>query len=118
MRGAIQKKTVSRTPSDSDNEVVFYTDAKATEEGACVGGFLQGAGGDITEWFSEEVKESWAPWLFVKGDPKRVIAALELLATLIAARLWARDLPKGGRGKCWVKGKTDNLRTHMQLANG
>ena len=105
--GSLQEPPPLR--QDSDNEVVFYTDAKATEEGAWVGGFLQGAGGDITEWFSEEVKESWAPWLFVKGDPKRVIAALELLATLIAARLWARDLPKGGRGKCWVKGKTDNL---------
>ena len=55
------------------------------------------------------MKESWAPWLFVRGDPKRVIAALELLATLIAARLWAKDLPKGSRGKCWIKGKTDNL---------
>ena len=32
-----------------------------------------------------------------------------MLATLIAVRLWAKGLPLGGKGTCWVKGSTDNL---------
>ena len=45
-------------------------------------------------WFSLEVEKSWAPWAFVKGDTKKVIAALELLATLIGVigvRLWVPE---------------------------
>ena len=53
--------------------------------------------------------ESWAPWLFIRKDPKRVIASLELLATLVATRLWAKGLRKGARGTCWIKAGTDNL---------
>jgi hypothetical protein len=63
----------------------------------------------VPEMITEEVEEAWAPWLFLRKDPKRVIAALEMLATLIAVGLWAKGLPVGGRGKCWVKGSTDNL---------
>ena len=92
-----------------EDNVIFYTDAKATEKGAWVGGFLQTSDGQIGEWFSEEVEEAWAPWLFLRKDPKRVIAALEMLATLIGVRLWAKGLPIGGKGTCWVKGSTDNL---------
>eukprot|EP00435_Cladocopium_sp_Y103_P039700 s436_g10.t1 len=105
--GSLQEPPPLR--GDTTDDVTFFTDAKATDTEAWVGGFLQGANGEILEWFSEEVKEAWAPWLFVRRDPKRVIAALELLATLIAARLWARDMPKGGRGRCWIRAGTDNL---------
>ena len=31
------------------------------------------------------------PWAFVKRDTKKVIAALELLATLVGARLWVPE---------------------------
>ena len=41
-------------------------------------------------WFSLEVKPEWAPWAFAKDDPNKVIAALELLATLIEFKLWHR----------------------------
>jgi hypothetical protein len=34
-----------------DDNVIFYTDAKATEKGAWVGGFLQTSDGQIGEWF-------------------------------------------------------------------
>ena len=69
---------------------------------------MQSKDGSIISWFSEEVQESWAPWLFIRKDPKRVIAALELLATLVAVRLWANGLQKGGKGRCWVRAGTDN----------
>ena len=62
------------------------------ERGLWVGGFLQTSDGQIGEWFSEEVEEAWAPWLFLRKDPKRVIAALEMLATLIAVRTMGKGL--------------------------
>ena len=58
--GSLQEPPPLRRKDDAG--VIFYTDAKATEEGAWVGGFLEGADGEISEWFSEEVRESWAPW--------------------------------------------------------
>ena len=42
-------------------------------------------------WFSLEVDKSWAPSPFSKSSPNKVIAALELLATLIAVKLWIPD---------------------------
>ena len=48
-------------------------------------GFLELVDGCQGPWFSLEVVDSWAPWAFAKvakGDPGKVIAALELLATL------------------------------------
>ena len=68
----------------------IYTDAKATDTQAWIGGFLE-----VDEdrrkcpWFSLEVSEVLAPWLkHRQGNPKRVIASLELLATLMAVKLW------------------------------
>ena len=56
--------------------------------------WLSGASG-----FSLEVKPEWAPWAFAKGDPNKVIAALELLATLVGVQLWVpeRDAKKTSR---------------------
>jgi len=74
--GSLQEPTPLRAGAEDDD--VFFTDAKATEDETWIGGFLQSNTGEILAWFSEEVRESWAPWLFVRKDPKRVIAALEL----------------------------------------
>ena len=70
---------------------VFYTDAKAEDGRAWIGGFLEISLGCQGPWFSLEVEKGWAPWAFVKGDTKKVIAALELLATLIGVRLWVPE---------------------------
>eukprot|EP00438_Fugacium_kawagutii_P031077 Skav204619 [mRNA] locus=scaffold1712:188018:190024:- [translate_table: standard] len=68
----------------------IWTDAKATEERAWIGGWCdRGAGAMEAEWFSLEVNEELAPWLKARGgSPKRMIAALEFLATIIALKLW------------------------------
>ena len=58
----------------------FFTDAKAEAGRAWIGGFLELVDGCQGPWFSLEVVDSWAPWAFAKGDPGKVIAALELLA--------------------------------------
>ena len=88
-------------------DVEFFTDAKATEDEAWIGGFLQDKEGNILEWFSEKLERSWADWLFVKKDVKRIIASLELLATLVAVRLWTNGSSKS-KGVCWIKAGTDN----------
>ena len=59
-------------------------------ERAWIGGFLEVSVGGHCPWFSLEVKESWAPWAFAKGSPKKTIAALELLATL-GSREWPSE---------------------------
>lgn len=71
----------------------IWTDAKATEENAWIGGWLQtDEDTKRCQWFSEKVEEWMAPWLRAKkGNPKRVIAALEMLATLVAIKLWLRE---------------------------
>ena len=67
-------------------ELVFYTDARASETDAEIGGYLA-VDQDLKKcpWFNYKVDTSLAPWLFCRaGNPKRVIAALELLGTIIA----------------------------------
>lgn len=68
----------------------IWTDAKATEERAWIGGWLDNGGGtENAEWFSMEVDEVLAPWLKTRGgSPKRMIAALEFLGTIVALKLW------------------------------
>ena len=58
--------------------------------------------------FSLEVLDSWAPWAFAKGDPGKVIAALELLATLVGVRLWVPDGDAKKTSREEVRGYTDN----------
>ena len=89
-------------------DIEFFTDAKATEDEAWVGGFLQNKQGDILEWFSEKIDRSWAEWLFVKKELKRIIASLELLATLIAIRLGAGRDGSRSKGVCSIRAGTDN----------
>ena len=59
-------------------------------------------------WFSLEVGKGWAIWAFVKGDTKKVIAALELLATLIGVRLWVPEGQAKQTTRVAIKGYTDN----------
>ena len=51
---------------------------------------------------------SWAPWAFAKGDPKKVIAALELLATLVGIRLWVPEGEDRKTSRVAIRGYTDN----------
>lgn len=98
--------------------LAFYTDARASEVDACIGGFLASST-NMKEcpWFSFRVDERMAPWLRKRGNnPKRMIAALELLATLVALKLW------GGRGtggmKARAKAFTDNRGNAFAVVKG
>ena len=87
--------------------LVFYTDAKAEDGRAWIGGFLEISPGCQGPWCSLEVEKDWAPWAFLKGDAKK-IAALELLATLIGVRLWVPDGKTKQTTRVAIKGYTDN----------
>ena len=53
-------------------------------------------------------ERSWAPWAFAKGDPGKVIAALELLATLVGVRLCVPDGDAKRTSRVAIRGYTDN----------
>ena len=92
----------------------IYTDA----HDACIGGYLA-VSEDLSQcpWFSIEVDTKLAPWLMVReNNPKRVIAALELLATLVAVKLWA-GRTNGGL-KLRTKAFTDNKGNAFAIAKG
>ena len=74
-------------PPTGDPPLQFFTDAKAENGRAWIGGFLEISPGCPGPWFSLEVERSWAPWAFAKSSPNKVIAALELLATLVAVKM-------------------------------
>eukprot|EP00435_Cladocopium_sp_Y103_P068936 s20_g32.t1 len=107
--GELQEAPPLVAPGDGEEKLLFYTDAKATDTGAWIGGFRCDSQGNALEWFSEEVSPKWAEWLTYKKDPKRVIATLELLATLVAVKLWMPTDRKDLQATCWLKGMTDNL---------
>ena len=109
---------VKRPPSSSANTVRIWTDAKATEHPAWVGGWLEECEDSMKcRWFSLQVTEASAPWLFYRGkNPKRVIAALELLATLIALKLWLKKA--GDTAEVRAEAFTDNKGNSFILQKG
>ena len=104
-------------PCDS-NSLRIWTDAKATEQAAWIGGWLEEASDSKKcRWFSVRVTEELAPWLFSRGkNPKRVIAALELLATLLALKLWLRGA--GDSAEICAEAFTDNRGNAFILRKG
>lgn len=96
----------------------IWTDAKATEEEAWIGGWLEESANSFEcRWFSLKVTEVSAPSLYYRGrDPKRVIAALELLATLVALKLWLKGA--GGTAEVLAEAFTDNRGNAFILKKG
>ena len=118
LEGGRRMEVVKPTLSAEHRPMVFYTDARASEHDACIGGYLA-VSSNLKEcpWFSVEIGLDLAPWLLSKGgNPKRVIAALELLATLIAVKLWS------GKAECGLVSKvrafTDNRGNSFALLKG
>ena len=95
-------------PFSRDLGLSFFTEAKAEDGRAWVGGFLEIVPGCQGPWFCLEVDKSWAPWAFSKSSPNKVIAALELLTTLIAVKLWIPDSEDRQASRVALRGFTDN----------
>ena len=98
LESGLRMQDVKKVAEEKRPAIKIWTDAKATEQGAWIGGWVQDHDDPLRcRWFSEKVDERLAPWLFVKGgNPKRVIAALELLGTLVAIKLWGCEKDIGG----------------------
>eukprot|EP00971_Amphidinium_carterae_P193394 3837580-Amphidinium_carterae.1 len=87
---------------------IFRTDAKGEEGRIVLGGWRSADGTpERAKWFSIEIKEVDAPWLFKGSQGHRTIASGELLATLVGCQVF---LPEGPirRGLCRVSAATDN----------
>lgn len=99
---------------------LFRTDAKAEDGRAWIGGWetLHSMDTRKARWFALEVEETWCPWIFCKKkDPNRVIAALELLGTLVAVMLFGDDWPKHLKANCLVgSARTDNQGNSFAVA--
>ena len=94
-------------PAWREASLSFFSDAKAEETQAWIGGYLWD-GQSALQWYAMEVREDWAPWAFIKKDLKRTIASLELLGTLICVKLWGAKMSESGRGSGYLTGGTDN----------
>ena len=89
----------------------FRTDAKAEDGRAFIGGWEILGDKKVGEarWYALEIKREEAPWVFEKQrDPQRIIAALELLATMVAMVLFDPEARMGGRTNCVMTSSTDN----------
>ena len=96
---------------------VFRVDAKAAGEEIVIGGWETGLSPDqrTARWFSFRLNRKIAPWAYLRGDPFRNIATLELIGVLAAVMVlapgsnWAR-----GGAKVTLTALTDNLaNTHV-----
>ena len=70
--------------------LLFRSDAKAEGDSVCIRGW-ECRGGISTEnarWFSVELNQENAPWIFCKGEPFKIISALELLSTLVSVMVF------------------------------
>ena len=88
----------------------FRADAKAQGQTVILGGWecLGGARPGEARWFSVRLDRKNAPWAFAKGEPFRVVAALELYATLVSVMVFGDRWPAGASGQVTIGGTTDN----------
>ena len=90
---------------------VFRVDAAADMDGISIGGWEVYGGRQPREarWFAVKADRRSCPWLYLKGEPFRTIAAAELLAVTVAimafkdGAAWRRS-----EGRFSIGGFTDN----------
>ena len=90
-----------------DEEIVFFTDAKAENGRAWIGGFREIVPGCHGPWFSLEVTRDWALGFF-QGEPKQGHRLARVAATLIGVKLWVPDSKDRQVSKLAIRGYTDN----------
>jgi hypothetical protein len=90
---------------------LFRTDAKAENGRATLGGWecRDGTSPGQARWWFLEIKREDYPWVFMKhNDPQRVIATLELMATLIAIIVFDYREENLWSSTCTISADTDN----------
>lgn len=92
-------------------EDLFRSDAKAEDNRAFVGGWMCAGGLPSQEapWFALEITEDYFPWAFCKRrDPGRVIAALELLGTILCMIFFGKFIKERTFVQGVLSASTDN----------
>eukprot|EP00434_Breviolum_minutum_P020185 symbB.v1.2.017800.t1/scaffold1394.1/size200789/23 len=90
---------------------VFRVDAMASDLGICIGGWETYETSDPAKarWFSLTLDRKTCPWLYVRGEPHRTIAASELLAVTVAVVVFGpRAKWRKKHGRLVLSGFTDN----------
>ena len=111
------RRAVVVRPAVRSIGLAFRADAKAEGQTVCVGGWecLGDTPPHRARWFSLRLTRTSAPWAFSRGEPFRVIAALELFATLLCIVVFGGSW-EGSRGGVGLSGVTDNLGNTFALA--
>ena len=80
-------------PLEVDPVDIFRVDAKAAGEEIVIGGWETGVAPDQKKarWFSFHLSRRTAPWAYLRGDPFRNIATLELIGVLVAVMVLAPE---------------------------
>ena len=112
-RSPMRKASRERT-GDTD---CFRIDAKADGDEITIGGWDSHGGRPTGEarWFSFRLNRKLAPWAYLRGDPFRSIASLELVGVLVAVMALGPGSDWGlGSGLVTVTAYTDNQsNTHV-----
>ncbi len=90
---------------------VFRVDAMASDQGIMIGGWetFETTDPSLARWFSIEISRKNSPWLYIRGEPHRTIAASELLAVTMAVILFGSAAKWRNRhGRLVLSGFTDN----------
>ena len=90
---------------------VFRIDAAADADGISIGGWEVYGGKSPKEarWFAVKADRRSCPWLYLKGEPFRTIAAAELLAVTVAIMAFKEGAAwKRSEGRFSIGGFTDN----------
>ena len=97
-------------PEATDLGEAFRADAKAEGQEVVIGAWecLGGTRPSSARWFALRLTRASAPWAFAKGEPFKVVAALELFGTLMAVKVFGDKWPKSTRGMLKIGGSTDN----------
>ena len=104
----------------------FRIDAKAEGDSIVIGGWEPNcyfkSRPDLKQvrWFSIKLSRTSAPWAFIKGQPYKVISALELLASTVAVLLFGPEtaLPMQGLASAIVSGHTDSMVSTHAVVRG
>jgi hypothetical protein len=97
-------------PRGADLGVAFRADAKAEGQLVRIGAWecLGGTPPHRARWYGVTLTKANAPWAFARGEPFRLIASLELFATLMSVIAFADRWPRSAKGRVQLTGITDN----------
>ena len=118
------EKEVERKPMSAPRRIpelameIFRVDAKAEKDLVVIGGWEVPEQGGTWEarWFSMQLTRRNAPWAFLKGEPFRNIASLELMAVLVAIIFFGEKMDRFRmRGAMRLSGTTDNCYVLQRL---